>query len=158
MIKVLSKRLFDILMKSYNLNDDNVIHDNRAFISINHTKAVLGSLYEEEKPHFKLNHHNVLVLTFDDIVEDCVFSNGNIAKAMTVEQANEIIKFLDNNKGKDFLIHCQAGISRSGAVGRFACEYLEYNEESFNKNHPHINPNPLVTSLLRHVTNYYGYN
>jgi len=47
--------------------------------------------------------------------------------------AKKIIAFLDNAnkdpKDSDLVVHCSAGISRSGAVGTFACDYfgLDYN-------------------------------
>jgi predicted protein tyrosine phosphatase len=79
------------------------------------------------------------------------------------EYANAIIDFikqLDLSKIKYIIVHCHAGISRSGAVARFLDE-LFHDEESgdsdkewFEKNNRHIIPNVFVLNTLRRV--YYG--
>ena len=45
-------------------------------------------------------------------------------------------------------VHCDAGVSRSGAVGLFACRYLNLDEDHFRKNNPYIYPNSLVYETL----------
>ena len=50
-----------------------------------------------------------------------------------VGKAKQIINFIDKAQEDEndsvLVVHCQAGISRSGAVGTFACDYcgLDYN-------------------------------
>ena len=50
-----------------------------------------------------------------------------------------------NNQNKNFLIHCHAGISRSGAVGLFIRDYFDWaDKEYFDTNvmgkiHPNAN-------------------
>ena len=60
----------------------------------------------------------LLRLEFDDIVsiEEVMFDK---LVPMTIGQANEIHEFVATNEGKDFVIHCDAGINRSVSVGVF---------------------------------------
>lgn len=44
---------------------------------------------------------------------------------MNTVQAECLLKFINDNANKDFLIHCFAGVSRSGAVAKFINEHLE---------------------------------
>ena len=72
---------------------------------------------------------------------------------ITEEQAIEIVAFLKKfSHKKKLLIHCDAGISRSGAVGFFACRYYGLDELEFIKNNPYIYPNPYVFNLLYTVS------
>ena len=72
---------------------------------------------------------------------------------MTEKQADQCIEFLEKNKGKIFYIHCKAGISRSGAFGRFIFDFYNqdkvYKEEEFEKDNSHIRPNSHVLRLLK---------
>jgi predicted protein tyrosine phosphatase len=153
-IFVMSKIQFNDILKMNNITDDNVdelIHS--AFISINDFK---GSFYH--KPLFLSSHHNVLTLFFDDIEKDLELSptNHQETKAFSKDDAIKIIKFLDDNKSvKTLLIHCAAGISRSGAVGLFTLSYLNGDKEHFNKENKYILPNARVSRLLNNEINGY---
>ena len=46
-------------------------------------------------------------------------------------------------------VHCNAGISRSGAIGTFANDYCGMNYSEFLKNNPYIMANSYVLRLLR---------
>ena len=83
----------------------------------------------------KKNHINVLNLEFDDVTEDTEF-NGHLLKAMTEEQAQKCVDFIENNIGKHIYIHCRAGISRSGAIAKFIVEF--YNENNIRKRTGHF--------------------
>lgn len=61
---------------------------------------------------------NVLNVDFDDV------SDG--PTAITDSQASEIVKFIERNQDKDFVIHCTAGKSRSQGVARFILDYYDY--------------------------------
>lgn len=69
------------------------------------------------------------------------------------DHANQIISFLDAAKldiaDSVLVIHCQAGISRSGAVGTFACDYCDLDYNKFMKDNPDIFSNQYVLNLLR---------
>jgi predicted protein tyrosine phosphatase len=67
--------------------------------------------------------------------------------------AKKILKFLNEIKdetGERLLVcQCDAGMSRSMAVGEFACELYELNYKNFAKYNRKITSNPLVLKLLR---------
>lgn len=68
--------------------------------------------FPAEPPPFSeqyLTADNLLVLYFDDIDEG--------PNAMTEEQAKQIVDFVCNDDPRPIIVHCTAGISRSGAVG-----------------------------------------
>jgi predicted protein tyrosine phosphatase len=65
-----------------------------------------------------------------------------------------LFDFIEANNNKiSFIIHCSAGISRSGAVAQFINDYFDFDEEKFKLNNPFIHPNPHVFSLLKNVWN-----
>lgn len=101
---------------------------------------------------------DILGLDFADLTlesEKCCEKEdtGNI---FSEEQASSIVKFLDKIKLieeiKLLVVHCAAGISRSGAVGLFACRYYQLDEKLFMKCNPHIAPNPYVLDVLKRVS------
>lgn len=147
-INVLRKTKFESILKENNITNDNVeTFDNIAFISILNTGDPSG--------YFKTNHKNALVLFFDDITTDLNWDNdldffGPVL--FTEEQAKQIIEFIDQHKDKDqFIIHCSAGISRSGAVGTFINDYLELDYKTFRQTNPQVQPNPFVLSTLKNL-------
>ena len=102
---------------------------------------------------------NILKLQFDDISErdkdiindNYIFFNENHAK-----QIHEFIKDIKENDTREFYVHCDAGVSRSGAVGYLLNEYFNkyltlnrIDNESFKMNNNHILPNPLVVRILK---------
>ena len=158
-IKVLSHENFDAICYKHGLDDDTldemVSQENYlyAFISIIGTPECRKYYLEDETSHwFKREHLNVLNLEFDDVTEDLNWK-GHLFKAMTEKQADQCIEFLEKNKGKIFYIHCKAGISRSGAFGRFIFDFYNqdkvYKEEEFEKDNSHIRPNNHVLRLLK---------
>lgn len=72
------------------------------------------------------------------------------------EKAKHLITFIDNlehdSEKLTLLIHCDAGISRSGAVGVFTCRYLGLDEKSFRVKNPYIHPNSEVYDILYRVS------
>lgn len=146
-IKVLSQFQFDSEMEHRGINDSNVEElTNEAFISIIGTEECLKYYLEEEDTvhYFKENHPNVLNLEFDDLGEDFDWK-GHIFKTITWEQAKELYDFIKANLGKNFTIHCRAGMSRSQAVGCFIYDMFNdvYTEEKAD-----------TSTLLRHHLNH----
>ena len=87
---------------------------------------------------------DVLTLKFDDIIRPV---EG--AQISTEDMAEQIIRFIRNNKGVDtLLIHCYAGQSRSRAVGAFAIWLLGGDNSVFFKKY---NPNEYVYKQLMKV-------
>ncbi|MCK9154712.1 MAG: hypothetical protein M0P12_01210 [Paludibacteraceae bacterium] len=118
-------------------------NDNVAVISIENMgegwKHVLG------------NSPRVLNVEFDDVL----FDDGGF-KAVTPETAKEIWNFLfrinkeADEKSKDLtlIVHCGAGISRSGGVGLFASELFEIPYSEFKRLNPKVQHNGTVYSEL----------
>lgn len=67
-----------------------------------------------------------------------------------VSQAEQVIAFLDEVNAMDqnifLIVHCDAGISRSGAVGTFASNYLDIKFQD-----DIIQPNSYVLSTLNQI-------
>ena len=100
------------------------------------------------------DRYNILKLQFDDVTEkDNVgikFSENHAKKLL------DFIKAIKSDSDMPFYIHCDAGVSRSGAVGYMLNEwfnkYIETNREDnefFIQNNRHIMPNPLVVRILK---------
>lgn len=146
-IYVLPKVEFNDILKRNKIDDNNVEEFvGYGFICINDTS---GDYYH--KPTFMLEHKNVINLFFDDVENDLELSptNRHVTRAFTEKQAQQVLGFLKENKDvKTLFVHCAGGISRSGAVGRFALDYLHGDKEFFKQTNRHILPNPKVTMLL----------
>ena len=104
-------------------------------------------IHPEPPPFSKcfLRHPNLLVLFFDDVETEKLGAFSN-------EQAKKIVDFIHQDTSSPLLIHCTAGISRSGAVGlaiaeRFGCV------EFFLSENPDIMPNQFVLQKLRTAFN-----
>jgi len=99
-----------------------------------------------------------LNLRFDDIDETTYNRMEPKEQAKIIlfsnEHAKQIIEFVDKMKDQIvyFVINCEAGISRSGAVGTWLCDYWGLNYEQFRLNHRHIMPNGYVLRVLRRVS------
>ena len=121
-------------------------------ISINSSCGV------DDTPPFSpelLNHPHLLTLTFDDICNEPETPEdlGN-AVLFNENMAHQIMRFVDDGK-LPLLVHCTAGISRSGAIGEvlnwYFNRYLKNNtsdDEDFVRNNRQIQPNTLVRKIL----------
>ena len=85
-----------------------------------------------------------LKIEFYDLVEDIDGFN-----APTIDDAIKIVDFIEKHKGRNILVNCAAGISRSGAVCKFLEDYCGYEWEKFGKENSI--PNKLLYSLLEEV-------
>ena len=69
------------------------------------------------------------------------------------EMAKKVVEFMERRKletgDHTLVLHCDAGISRSGAVAEFAAEFFGIPSEDFQKANPYLRPNPFVRRLLR---------
>ena len=87
------------------------------------SNTVLISINEEELPLRKLNldrqSNKILTVRFNDITAPKEY-NGTLIKPINFDTCLKILDFININQGKDFIIHCHAGISRSAAI----CLYL----------------------------------
>lgn len=81
-----------------------------------------GSQFEDLP--FEADYHNVRRWVFDDCttsINSDYFPNGPINE----EQAAEIAEFLHKNRNKNLVVHSEAGISRSSAVGKAWSVWLD---------------------------------
>jgi predicted protein tyrosine phosphatase len=102
-----------------------------------------------------------LSLRFADITKENYEKDKNFYDEknliiFTIEHAQQIINFINkvnrNDKIQTLVVHCSAGVSRSGAVGFFACRYLHTNEKEFWKTNPNIAPNSHILDVLHKVS------
>ena len=98
----------------YSAQDASIVDDPRNVISI-------GSPGDERV--FACEHKRLHVVDFDD-VEGFVGSDG--LHPFTLEQAREILAFVDQCGDEPILVHCQAGMSRSAAVALFLAREKGY--------------------------------
>lgn len=88
---------------------------------------------------------NFLNLKFDDAETQESWT----VKLFDEQMANQILNFCDLNKDKErFIVHCTAGISRSGAIGEVLSFLFGENYLDFKKRNPQIIPNYLVKKIL----------
>ena len=105
-----------------------------------------------------LKHPHLLTLTFDDICnEPETPEDQDNAILFNEDMARAIIRFV-NDCQLPLLVHCTAGISRSGAVGEvlnwYFNRYQEINtadDEDFEQNNRQIQPNTLVRRIMLKV-------
>lgn len=122
-----------------------------AFISINNT-------IDNVEPYFLEDRPNLKVIFFDDVSEDIYTPDlknpGELVqvKAMTEAQAQELYSFIKSNKEKEcIIIHCTAGVSRSGAVATFINDFVSGDWNTFKQQNSSIQPNTHVYKLLEKV-------
>lgn len=131
-----------------------VINDNYdTFLeSVKDEKIWMISILDSDADMLFPPHRNLLTLWFDDISPRTKYKHNLDVKPFTYLQANDIINFIYKCQMEinhiNLIVHCSAGICRSGAVGRFANDYLELDQELFHKNNPNILPNEWVENLL----------
>ena len=150
---VLSELDFCTKMATQLLDDSNIEeYKNVAIISITDP-------HREGKQWFKNNHSNVLNLFFNDATptqnygytQDYV-DNGNEVVLFDDDMAMKVLSFMFANSGKDtWYIHCMAGISRSGTVGKFIADFLLINPAHFKYTNPNIHLNSYVWDVLSNV-------
>ncbi len=112
-----------------------------------------SSGYDAEPPFSEkfLRHPHLLLLTFDDIANEPEVPEDLIGCVyFDVNHAEQIMRFVDDG-ALPLLVHCTAGISRSGAVGEVLDWYFnrfikrnEADHEDFLQNNRQILPNTIV--------------
>lgn len=141
---------FEDFCKARGWNDTNVPED-WAFISICSTPDVARNIIQDEDEHyFKEPHQNVLNVEFDDITSNEEQEDANtIAYGLSTEDSFKIVKFirLHVSLGKNFLVHCRAGRSRSQAIVRYML--TTYGTLEVSKYNPPTSWNSYVLDHLR---------
>lgn len=152
-VTVLPKRIFDNTMAENGITEENVEVQDVMLISI------IGTFEPDDVPdpsYFKADKSNVKIIYFDDVEEDQDVQIGSDrihrAKAFTETQAREIRDFIIKNENKSHcIVHCQAGISRSGAVGTFVNDAFGEDYFVFMRNNPNVMPNHRVLRTLKKI-------
>jgi predicted protein tyrosine phosphatase len=146
-VYVFSQEEFNNIMRQNGIDNSNVEERTEVFyISINYE--------EDDKPYFT-DKENVKVMFFDDVDQEynapvMSINENRVAKAFTRKQAKELFDFINKHKDKEVcIVHCTAGISRSGAVGQFINDYTASDKQWFKQQNRHIIPNNLVLRLLQ---------
>lgn len=67
-----------------------------------------------------------LALEFHDVMEPRMLNDDIPAIHFTQQHAVQTFNFIQLNLGKDFIVHCDAGISRSMAIGVFLYDFYTY--------------------------------
>ena len=106
------------------------------------------------------DRRNILKLEFDDMTDMDIpqkHADGSPLILFNSEHAGRILRFVQEiDRRKILVVHCDAGISRSGAIGKLLNEYcnrmIEENPDDlakFAEDNPAIIPNPFVYGILR---------
>ncbi|MDO8640096.1 MAG: hypothetical protein Q7R33_00965 [Nitrosarchaeum sp.] len=133
-----------------------------ALISIYNTQELLT--FENVDILKALGCQEFLSMRFADITDKEIHKDLPIHYAknlFTENQARRIVAFVDQINKLDIdilIVHCAAGISRSGAVGVFVTRYLKLDEAIFRQTNPQVTPNLYILTTLNHVSGLYdGY-
>ena len=153
-ILIFNKREFNNYMKFNDITDDNVETKDVMFISINNYYEGSKSSYSlDVKSHFKRQHSNVMIMHFGDYSEEYVYRTIHEGPTGLFNEykAKKLYQFIKKNKDKSMVvIHCGAGISRSGAVGTFIQDtYGTVSYEDFKRKNARIQPNNHILKLLQ---------
>ncbi len=78
-------------------------------------------------------------------------------KLFSSEQAKEVIGFImscnqDDEDDAVMTVHCDAGISRSGAIGTFVVDFLRLDYQEFINGNTFLRPNSYMLSVLRRMS------
>lgn len=107
---------------------------------------------DNNEQKFDRSIDNFLQVKMWDIEED-LFENGELKyEKPNDNELKNIVNFVNKNKYKSvFVVHCSAGISRSGAVATFIKEKFlsEVNKEKFMKENKFIQPNLYILNRLK---------
>ena len=105
-------------------------------------------------PTIPFEHKNVLTLFFDDVSCDTERAKMLGLTPFSITIASKIVDFIssinENNRTDNTLIvHCGAGVSRSGAVASFIADMYGYTREKLLLENPMIKPNTDVLATLK---------
>jgi predicted protein tyrosine phosphatase len=111
--------------------------------------TVLISINEEHGNFYPLQvsiDDRVLRLRFSDVTTMINHRDGNQYLPISRETANKVVNFIEENKDKNFIVHCAAGVSRSSAVCMYI--HLKYGHALRNAFWSLSEPNSFVLGRL----------
>jgi predicted protein tyrosine phosphatase len=98
---------------------------------------------------------NTLTIQCDDVFKSGEPSPTNPTtntRAFDKDDAKKIIDLLQKYpEASECVVHCAAGISRSGAVGEFVNDWYKADYYEFAHNNPKIHPNGLILRTLKRL-------
>lgn len=95
---------------------------------------------------------NFLQVKMWDIEEDIIEGGVIVYEKPSENELQKIVDFVNKHKDKKvFIVHCSAGISRSGAVVRYISEkfFNEVDFDFFRQNNKQIQPNLYILKTLK---------
>lgn len=128
------------------------IHHKEILISAKAT-LVISIIDSNEEPVFNNEHRHIKTFFFDDIHPTTVNTIGSCYdyKPMNYNQAKDLIHFVMSNVDESIntvIVHCTAGVCRSGAIVDFLRVVLDVDDIQFVRDNPKIIPNEWVRDLL----------
>lgn len=147
-IKAIPKLVFD----NHFDNEKFRYYDYACFISI------IDVDNNEEK--FDKSIDNFLQVKMWDIEEDLFENNQLKYEKPKDEELKKIVDFINMHKDKSvFMIHCSAGISRSGAVATYLFDKFlnEIDKEQFRRENKFIRPNLYILNRLKDLDISFSY-
>jgi predicted protein tyrosine phosphatase len=164
-IIVLSQKEFVETLQKNNITDNNLEYwKNRGVYFISITNPGNFKIFNTDKL-------NVLNLKFHDVEnhtnKTVLFQKSEYEKTEKALQnmvffdesmAVKVLDFYENIKNTEpddftIIVHCGAGISRSGAIGSFGVDYFGIDRDEFLESNKWINPNRHVVKLLMNEWN-----
>lgn len=122
--------------------------------------AFISILDEDNEEKLYPESDNFLQVKMWDIDKRVVTDKGKVFELPSDAELTKIVEFCEKHKDKDFVIHCSAGISRSGAVAKYLNETYNFTPEDmyyeFRQlyiNNPHILPNIYIFKRLIELNN-----
>lgn len=106
--------------------------------------TVCISITDPDSPNAKLSEGfwETIRLKFHDVER---MEDFNKCAPVTEEQIKDIADFILKHRGRNILVHCEAGVSRSGGVAEAILDtFPEYRDEGWDRA-----ANGLVKSLLK---------
>ena len=114
--------------------------------------ACFISIIDNDEKKFDKLIDNFLQVKMWDIEED-LFKNGQLKyERPNDKELKNIVDFINKHKDKSaFIVHCSAGISRSGAVATFLYDKFlsEIDKEQFRRENRYIIPNLYILNRLK---------
>ncbi len=141
-IKAIPKQLFENNFS----NKEFEYYDYACFISI------LDNDNDEKRYEGAVD--NFLQVKMWDIERDAKDTDGTIYEKPPDIELKKIVDFVNKHKDKSvFVIHCTAGVSRSGAVATFLYDKFlsEIDKEKFRYENIHIVPNLYILNRLKEL-------
>lgn len=153
-VYALSFLLFKKMIQENKINDITVCNKDALFICIHNTKyESLANGYYTNQPLLQ-NCANVLNVWFDDLDFSYKDKDGHTHTGLQPEQAKEIVEFIRANKNKQLaIVHCAAGVSRSGSVAQFIADMWHIPYDKFTRMNPSISVKAHFTQTLNEALN-----